>query len=173
MLSSEVFVMEKPHKEMLMPLLQLIENESDKDILQKGLKILFTVPTYEFSGDTFEFILGKPSIFFQLVMQDRIEVLKRILNNPQAKAILLGELFKLENPTCIHPLNKEPINTFVLRALFLTEQLRVLLFKPQKNELKETILQFLDTQDEDMLKTIQNRLQALSAEKLICVYQIT
>ncbi|AUH72599.1 hypothetical protein [Legionella sainthelensi] len=172
MLSSEVFCYgKKPHKEMLMPLLQLIENESDKDILQKGLKILFTVPTYEFSGDTFEFILGKPSIFFQLVMQDRIEVLKRILNNPQAKAILLGELFKLENPTCIHPLNKEPINTFVLRALFFDRTTSsASFFKPQKNELKETILQFLDTQDEDMLKTIQNRLQALSAEKTnMCV----
>ncbi|QLZ70781.1 hypothetical protein FOLKNPGA_03600 [Legionella sp. PC1000] len=159
---------EKLSKDTVMPLLQMIKNESDKDILQQGLKILFTIPTYKAEGDTLEFIPSEPSIFFQLKEQDRIKVLSRILKNPQAKAILLEELFKAENPLCIDALNKEPVSTFVLRALFFekaTSDNSHSFFKPTLNE--TLLLQLLDTTDGDMQKIIQNRLQAISAENTV------
>ncbi|KTD42834.1 hypothetical protein Lpar_0811 [Legionella parisiensis] len=167
---SAFFYEEKPRKDMLIPLLQIMENESDEYILQQGLKILFTIPTYEISGEVFEFTAEEPSVFFQLKEQERTEVLSRILNNPQAKEILLEELFKAENPPCIDALNKEPINTLVLRALFFekaTSDNSHSFFKPQskENELKESLLiQLLETTDQSMQKAIQNQLLAISAE---------
>ncbi len=167
---------EKPCKDALMPLLQMMEKESDKHILRQGLKMLFTIPVYKSEGEVFEFFPSEPSLFFQMEDRERIGVLGRILNNPEAKAVLLEELFKAENPQCIDALNKEPINTLVLRALFFekaSSDTSHTFFKPKSTEceLKETVLiQLLDTTDEDMLRTIQNKLLALSAENTdMCV----
>ena len=155
------------NKEQITPLLRLIEENLDPQIVRQTMRVLFTIPFQWIEDNEVKFDPSKPAMFFQLDAKDRAEVLNEVLKNSETKQILFEELFLPENIRILEIFNDENINGLVLNDPFFEkkrsgysssffqkrpEEYQLISQNDSKNQLIGQILSA--EQDQDALKSL-------------------
>jgi len=104
------------NKAQITPLLELITEQSDTQIVRQTIRALFIIPFKWIAENEIKFDPSKPAMFFQMDAEEQAEVFKELMKNSEVRHILFEELFFPENRLILEMFHE---NELVTNELFM------------------------------------------------------